>query len=89
MNQMESIKKELSKHIGKRVIVKADKGRKRIVTRKGILEAVYPSLFIVSVVEENLGDQKISYTYSDLLTSVVRIAIVEDNVDMGDVKISS
>lgn len=89
MNQMESIKSELARHIGKRVIVKADKGRKRIVTRKGILEAVYPSLFVVNVVGQNLGDQKISYTYSDLLTSAVQVTILDDDVDMEDVKISS
>ena len=48
MNQMQIIKKELENHIGKKVIVRANKGRKKIVTRKGILKATYPSLFAVS-----------------------------------------
>ena len=49
MNQMEQIRKELTRHIGKRVILKADKGRKKIVTRRGRLVEVYPSLFVVDM----------------------------------------
>ena len=47
MTQMDMIKNELSEHIGKEVIVKANRGRKRIVTRRGVLTAVYPSLFFI------------------------------------------
>ena len=52
MTQVDMIKNELSEHIGKHVIVKANRGRKRIVTRKGILKAVYPSLFVVTISSE-------------------------------------
>ncbi|MDQ0508148.1 Uncharacterized protein conserved in bacteria [Aedoeadaptatus ivorii] len=88
MTQMDMIKNELSEHIGKRVIVKANRGRKRIVTRKGILEAVYPSLFVVSIKADETSDRNISFTYSDVLTSTVQITILEDDVDVADLKIS-
>lgn len=88
MTQVDMIKNELSEHIGKRVIVKANRGRKRIVTRKGILKSVYPSLFVVTISSEGLADRNISFTYSDVLTSTVKIAILEEDVDTSDLKIS-
>nr|WP_296154592.1 Veg family protein [uncultured Peptoniphilus sp.] len=88
MTQVDMIKNELSEHIGKRVIVKANRGRKRIVTRKGILKSVYPSLFVVTISSEGLADRNISFTYSDVLTSTVKIAILEEDVDASDLKIS-
>ena len=88
MTQVDMIKNELSEHIGKRVIVKANRGRKRIVTRKGILKSVYPSLFVVTISSGGLADRNISFTYSDVLTSTVKIAILEEDVDASDLKIS-
>ena len=88
MTQVDMIKNELSEHIGKSVIVKANRGRKRIVTRKGILKSVYPSLFVVTISSEGLADRNISFTYSDVLTSTVKIAILEEDVDASDLKIS-
>ncbi|MDD7362590.1 MAG: Veg family protein [Peptoniphilus sp.] len=88
MTQMELIKNELSEHIGKRVIIKANRGRKRIVTRKGILKAVYPSLFVVTISSDGMAKRNISFTYSDVLTSTVKIAILEEDVDIADLKIS-
>lgn len=88
MTQMEIIKSELSEHIGKRVIVKANRGRKKIVTRRGVLESVYPSLFIVSTKNGEEADRNMSFTYSDVLTSTVQITILDDDVDLKDVKIS-
>lgn len=88
MTQMERIKNELSEHIGKRVIVKANRGRKKIVTRKGILESVYPSLFVVSTKSGEIPTRNISFTYSDVLTSTVQVTILEDDVDLKNLKIS-
>ncbi|MET3616962.1 uncharacterized protein Veg [Peptoniphilus olsenii] len=85
MNQMKIIRRELEDHIGKRVIVKANKGRKKIVTRRGVLRATYPSLFVVDVYN---GDEIVtaSYTYSDVLTSTVRVTVLEEDVSFKDVK---
>lgn len=80
MTQMEVIKRELQEHIGKRVILKANKGRKKIVTKRGVLEAVYPSLFIVNVKSEGSYHRNISFTYSDVLTSTVQITVIDDDV---------
>lgn len=88
MNQMQIIRKELESHLGKRVIVKANKGRKKIVTRKGVLKATYPSLFVLEVYN---GDEVVtaSYTYSDVLTSTVKVTVLEEDVSFQDAKMIS
>ena len=48
---LDNIRLSLEKHLGKRIILKANKGRKQIMTRRGILENVYPSVFIVKLEE--------------------------------------
>ncbi|WP_071026416.1 Veg family protein [Peptoniphilus raoultii] len=88
MNQMDLIKNELKSHIGKRIIVKANKGRKKIITRRGVLKAIYPSLFVVDIFN---GNEIItsSFTYSDVLTSTVKLTILEDEVKFSDAKMIS
>lgn len=88
MNQMQIIKRELENHIGKKVIVRANKGRKKIVTRKGILKATYPSLFVLEVFN---GEELVtaSYTYSDVLTSTVQVTVLDEDVTCKDAKMIS
>lgn len=71
-----AIRSEVEENIGKKVLLKADKGRKRIITREGFIENAFPSLFTVRV-NNDFGDSRtVSYTYSDVLTSTVKIKIV-------------
>lgn len=88
MNKMQIIKRELENHIGKKVIVRANKGRKKIVTRKGILKATYPSLFVLEVFN---GEELVtaSYTYSDVLTSTVQVTVLDEEVAYKDAKMIS
>ncbi|MDO5725613.1 MAG: Veg family protein [Tissierellia bacterium] len=82
MSNMDIIRKELESHIGKRVVLKADKGRKRIVTKQGIIESVFPSLFVIELTGKEHTGQKITYTYSDVLTETVKLTIYDDGVEM-------
>lgn len=72
---LNQIRKSLEAHLGKTIILSADKGRKQIVTKKGILEKVYPSVFVVKVENEPFGFLRVSYSYSDLLTSNVKLQV--------------
>lgn len=82
MNVMENLKHVLEENLGKRVIVKADRGRKRIVTKQGVLDSVYPSLFVVSTNDKDARERKLTFTYADLLTSTVKLMILEDEPEM-------
>ncbi len=69
------IRKDIESCIGKEVILRADKGRKRIVTRKGVIEDTYPNLFVVRINNEYGGTRRVSHTYTDVLTGTVEITI--------------
>ena len=78
MDSVTRIRKDLEECIGKTVILRANKGRKRIVVREGILESAYPNLFVVKIANEYDSIRRVSYTYSDVLTSTVEVTICED-----------
>ncbi len=75
-NTLGAIRTEVEDNIGKKVILKADKGRKRIVTKEGVIENAFPSIFTVKVNNDFDEERTVSYTYSDVLTSTVRIKVV-------------
>jgi uncharacterized protein Veg len=78
LTSMQLIRNELKSQIGKEVYLKADRGRKRFITRKGTIDAVYPSLFVIDVEFENSPSRKMTFTYSDVLTNTVELMIVDE-----------
>ena len=75
---LDNIRVSLERYLGKKILLKANKGRKQIVTKKGILEKVYPSVFVVKLDDEGNGCSRVSYSYSDLLTSNVKLKVFKD-----------
>lgn len=78
MNSLSKIRKDLEGCIGKRVILKANKGRKKTTVREGVLESAYPNLFVVRISNQYDSIRRVSYTYSDVLTSTVEITICDE-----------
>lgn len=78
---LDKIRRSLEKHLGKKILLKADKGRKQVVTKKGVLEKVYPSVFVVRIEDEVNGDTMVSYSYSDLLTESVTLKVFRNNLN--------
>ncbi|NLJ78062.1 MAG: Veg protein [Tissierellia bacterium] len=77
-NGLAKIQDEIEGCIGKRVILKANKGRKRTTTREGILEEAYPSLFVVRICNQFDSVRRVSYTYSDILTGTVEVTVCDE-----------
>lgn len=77
MSSVTKIREDLKECIGKPVMLKADKGRRRIVTKKGILEETHPNLFVVKISNEFDDERRVSYTYTDVLTSTVEVTVFE------------
>lgn len=80
LTSMQIIRNELEDQIGKQVYLKADRGRKRYITRKGILNAVYPSIFVVELEFDDSPSRMMTFTYSDILTNTVELMIVDDPI---------
>lgn len=72
------IRQDLERYVGQRVVIKANKGRRRIVVREGTLERTYPSLFVVNLGPEQ-QNRRVSYTYSDVLTETVELTFLGDS----------
>ncbi|HJA22548.1 Veg family protein [Limosilactobacillus panis] len=68
------IKKELDDRIGQPVLVKAQAGRKRVATHHGVLSKTYPAIFVVHLNDGQGSLDRISYSYTDLLTHNISLA---------------
>lgn len=79
-NDLVKIKSSLSDSVGKKVRLTAKKGRKQSVTREGIIESTYPSIFIVKLdphSDYTPSGRRVSYSYTDVLTKAVELVICE------------
>ena len=73
-NVLAEIRADLEPHLGSKVILKSNRGRNKIVEREGILEKLYPNIFIVKL-EERRITRRVSFNYSDVLTESIEITI--------------
>ena len=58
---------------GKKVTVKANMGRGRIIERAGILIQAHPALFVVEVNERRGRSARQTHKYVDILTGTVQL----------------
>ncbi|MDR3157145.1 MAG: Veg family protein [Lactobacillales bacterium] len=72
------IKNSMKNRIGSPIQVIAQTGRKRQVERKGVLSEVYPSLFVVNLDQEENQFERVSFSYSDVLTSTVEVKFLDE-----------
>ena len=72
-NRVDQIREELAGLDGKRLKVRANMGRSRVVERTGTLVGTHPSLFVIEVEERRGRTARQSYQYVDVLTSTVEL----------------
>ena len=66
-----NIKKNIEEHLGEKVTLKANGGRKKILINDGIIESTYPSIFVIRL--ESDTQRTVTYSYSDVLTNTVQL----------------
>jgi uncharacterized protein Veg len=64
---------------GKRLKVKANLGRSKIIECEGVLTQAHPQLFIMEVERKRGRITRQSYQYVDILTGTVELMHIEDN----------
>jgi len=72
------IKQGLEGHIGSRLKLTSNGGRRKTVIRSGVLSEIYPSVFVVELDQEENAFERVSYSYADVLTEAVEINFIED-----------
>jgi uncharacterized protein Veg len=70
------IRKKLESHLGEKIKLRANRGRRKTFEKEGVLESIYPSIFIVRV-DENNYFQRLSFSYADVLTETVELSFNE------------
>ncbi|MCD8916414.1 Veg family protein [Staphylococcus simulans] len=73
------IKNALDCHLGNRIVLKANGGRKKTIERCGVLAETYPAVFIVELDQDKHNFERVSYTYTDVLTENVQVLFVDEN----------
>lgn len=70
-NVLATIKKDIENHVGEKVVLKANGGRRKVYVNNGVIEKTYPSIFVIRL--ENDTHRTVTYSYSDVLTKTVQI----------------
>ncbi|MEV2693527.1 Veg family protein [Paenibacillus larvae] len=77
-NSLLEIKRSLDPHVGQKIRLRANGGRRKTIERSGVLEETYPSVFIVKLDQEQHTFKRVSYTYVDILTESVEVTVCND-----------
>lgn len=80
------IKKSLDCHLGRRLQLKANGGRKKTVERAGILRETYRAVFVVDLDQDENAFERVSYSYTDILTEAVEITFDDDATKVAAAK---
>lgn len=70
---LSSIKAKLDQRIGESLLVIAQAGRKKITKRHGVLSETYPAVFVVELNQDENSFERVSYSYTDVLTKNIEI----------------
>ncbi|GAX08810.1 Veg-like protein [Secundilactobacillus silagincola] len=76
-----TIKDRLSTHIGQELMVVAQAGRKKTTERHGILKETYPAVFVVDLDQDENSFERVSYSYTDILTQNIQINFGDGDED--------
>nr|WP_058006096.1 Veg family protein [Heyndrickxia oleronia] len=80
------IKRSLDSNLGKRIMLKANGGRRKTIERSGILAETYPSVFVIELDQEENSFERVSYSYADVLTETVQLTFYDEttgNIVLG------
>lgn len=74
---VEAVKLAVQKSIGKDICFTSKKGRKKALVRHGVIEQVFPSIFIIRLHPQQgiYGARRVSYSYTDVLTKSIELAL--------------
>ncbi|HSV31176.1 MAG TPA: Veg family protein [Atribacteraceae bacterium] len=68
------IKNYVTLIIGKEVVVEVNRGRKKTVVRKGVVEMTYPFFFTLKM-DLDGSCQRVSFNYADILTKTIELEV--------------
>ncbi|MDR2167433.1 MAG: Veg family protein [Clostridiales bacterium] len=75
-NDVTQIRRNISEHIGSKVMLETNKGRQKSMVTSGTIENTYPAIFTILLDAAQGGPSRtVSYSYTDVLTKNVEITV--------------
>ncbi len=78
--ELDKIKSDLKDNIGSKIKFASKRGRKKRTIRNGVIEGTYANVFVIKVdpvYDEENAERRVAYTYADILTRNVELALCE------------
>ncbi|TDG86405.1 Veg family protein [Lentilactobacillus hilgardii] len=75
------IKRRMDDHIGQHVLVTSKIGRRKTTKRHGILRETFHAVFIVELDPGKSSFERVSYSYTDILTKNIAVNFDDEQVD--------
>lgn len=73
---IKSVRTEVSRYMGSRVLVKTNLGRNKVDITEGVLAEMYPSIFLIQIqAAGDIPERKISYSYNDVITHDIELVV--------------
>lgn len=79
---LSEIKKSVDTFVGQEVRIKANRGRKKVLEKEGVLEKTHPNIFVVKI-KDHQQIRRLSYSYADLLTDNVVLRVKGEDGKIG------
>lgn len=76
--ELDKIKSDIEDNIGSKIKFASKRGRKKRTVRNGVIESTYANVFVIkldSYNEDESLERRVSYTYADILTKNVELAL--------------
>ncbi len=73
-----TIKEDLECRVGCKITLVAQTGRRHRSERRGILTETYPAVFVVDLDQDENAFERVSYSYTDILTHTVEIEFFDE-----------
>ena len=80
---LSEIRKSVESCIGSKVLLRTNKGKRKVNVKEGIIEDAFPSVFIVKVNAGMDTERRVSYSYSDILTDTVEVTICDSSTTIN------
>ena len=77
--KIEDIIAQIQELKGQNVDMEVSRGRKKTLKYSGIIERIYPSIFVVRCIDEN-DNNSFSYSYADVLCGDVSLSVSEEKM---------
>ena len=78
---LDSCRRDMEAFIGRKVRLKSNGGRKRTIIQVGVLDSCYPNVFTVRCSRCDSYHEMVSYSYIDILTRAVEVAVEHDALE--------